>query len=295
VDFASAEQALSWCEQERANLVAATREAASRGLHDIAWKLPVAATVCFDRHGYRAEWLTTHRVALESTRQVRDRRAEAWVLNNIGMVLGLQRADEAVGHFEQALAIIREFGDKRDQGQAVNNLAFCYLMLGRYQDAAAALLDALELQRQAGRRYGEGVALCNLGEAYLELGRYEEAITCSQEALGIIREIGSVRDEGYALYNLGRAHLELGRPGEAGELFEHALSIHRAAGDRYGEARVLQQVGAAHAHAGRFTEAVQAWARARDLFEGLGEDGRVAEINAQLEDLAQAGGGLRKP
>ena len=48
LSFGTAGQALHWCEQERANLVAATRQAASYGLHDIAWKLPVAAIVCFD-------------------------------------------------------------------------------------------------------------------------------------------------------------------------------------------------------------------------------------------------------
>jgi Tetratricopeptide repeat len=77
-------------------------------LHDIAWELPVAATVCFDRLGYRAEWLTTHRIALDSVRELGDRRGEAWVLNNLGMVLGQQHVDGAVGYFEQALAIFRE-------------------------------------------------------------------------------------------------------------------------------------------------------------------------------------------
>jgi hypothetical protein len=62
--FVSADQALRWCGQERANMVAATRQAARFGLHDVAWKLPVAVMVCFDRYGYRAEWLVTHRIAL---------------------------------------------------------------------------------------------------------------------------------------------------------------------------------------------------------------------------------------
>jgi tetratricopeptide (TPR) repeat protein len=284
--FATPEQALGWCEQERANLVAATRQAASHGLHDIAWKLPVAATVCFDRHGYRTEWLTTHRIALASARELGDRRGEAWVLNNLGMVLGQQHVDDAVGYFEQALAIYRETGDRRDQGQAVNNLAFTYLILGRYEEAVAALLDAVKLQRELGRRYGEGVALCNLGEAYLELGRHDEAIACSQEALAIVREVGSVRYEGYALYNLGRAHLELGRRAEATDLLERALAIHRAAGDKYGEAQALQHIGAAHVRAGRLAGAQGAWTRARALFESLGEDRQAAELGAQLERLA---------
>lgn len=283
--FAAAEQALSWSEQERANLVAATRQAASGGLHDIAWKLPVAAMVCFDRHGYRTEWLTTHRIALTSVRQLGDRRGEAWVLNNLGMVLGQRHVNDAVGCFEQALAILRDTGDRRDQARVANNLAFCYLILGRHDEAVAALLDALDLQRSLGRRYGEGVALCNLAEAYLELGRREEAIACSREALGIVREVGSVRYEAYALYNLGRGNLELGRPAEAAGLFEQALATHRAAGDRYGEAQVLQRIGNAHAQAGRVTEARGTWLRARSIFEGLGEEGQAADLSTQLEEL----------
>jgi tetratricopeptide (TPR) repeat protein len=289
--FATAEQALGWSEQERANLVAATRQAASGGLDDIAWKLPVAATVCFDRQGYRTEWLTTHRIALTSVRQLGDRRGEAWVLNNLGMVLGQQHVDDAVDYFEQALAILRDTGDRQDQARTANNLAFCYLVLGRHNEAVAALLDALQLQRELGRRYGEGVALLNLAEAYLELGRHDEALACSEEALGIVREVGSVRYEGYALYNLGRANLELGRSAEAVGLFEQALATHRAAGDRYGEAQVLQRIGKAHAQAGRLAAARTTWMRARSIFEGLGEEGRAADLGAELEQLGAGPGG----
>jgi tetratricopeptide (TPR) repeat protein len=287
--FATAEEALAWCEQERTNLVAATRQAAAHGLHDIAWKLPVAMKVCLDRLGYRAESIATHGIALASARKLRDRRGEAWVQTNLGMALGAQHIGDAIDHFEQALAIYREGGDRRDEARAANNLAFTYVVLGRYEEAVAALLDALQLQREVGRRYGEAVALCNLAEAYVELGRYQEAIVRSQEALAITREIDAVRDEGYALHNLGRAQLELGNLAEAAELFEQALAIHHAAGDRYGEAQDLQRVGTAHARAGRASDARAAWARARSLFEALGEDRQAAELGVQLGQLGAEG------
>jgi DNA-binding SARP family transcriptional activator len=285
LEFVTPAQALDWCRQERSNLVAATRQAATNGLHDIAWKLPAAAVACFDRHGYRAEWLTTHRIALASVRELGDRRGEAWVLNNIGRVFGTQRLGDAIDYFKEALAIFEELGDRRDQARAANNQAFCFLALGRYEEAVPALLQALELQREVGRRYGEGVALCNLGEAYLELGRHDEAIACSGEALAILREGGSVRDEGYALYNLGRAHLELGRLDEAADLLDQALAIHRAAGNRHAEAQALEFVGTSHARSGRFAEARDAWTRARELFEDLGDDVRAEEIGVRLADL----------
>jgi DNA-binding SARP family transcriptional activator len=287
--FGTTEQALGWCELERANLVAATCEAAARGRHDVAWKLPVAAMNFFMWHGYRADWTTTHRIALSSAQRLGDRQGEAWVLNNLGMLHGEQHADDAVGYFEQALAIYRAIGDQRGQAQAANNLAFSYRFLERYDEAVAALLDALELQRQVGRRFGEGVALCNLGEAYLELGRHGEAIARSQEALAVVREIGSTRMEGYALYNLGRANLDLGQSAEASRLLEQALTIHRAVGDRTGEAQDLRHIGVAHARAGRVAEARGTWTRARRLYQGLGEDKQAAELSAQLEKLGQAG------
>ena len=56
--FGSAHDALNWCEVERANLVAATRQAAAAGLHTVAWQLPVAALGFFNRRTYWADWVT---------------------------------------------------------------------------------------------------------------------------------------------------------------------------------------------------------------------------------------------
>jgi DNA-binding SARP family transcriptional activator len=283
--FASAGEALDWCEQERVNLVAATRQAAGQGRHDVAWKLPVAIMVCFDRHGYRAEWMTTHRVALDSAREIGDRSGEAWVLNNLGVVLGEQRANDAAGYFEQALAIYVEIGDERGQTKAANNLAYSYQLLGRHEEAIAALVSVLDLKRQVGHRYGEAVALCNLSEAYREVGRLDEAIASSQDALAIAREIGAVRDEGYALYYLGRAHLDLGQTAEATDLLEQAAAIHRATGDRNAEAQDLRFAGRAHLQAGSVAEARERWQRAYRLFRGLGDDAQSAELRSDLAEL----------
>jgi DNA-binding SARP family transcriptional activator/Tfp pilus assembly protein PilF len=288
--FDTADQALEWSSRERSNLVAATRQAAANGLHDVAWKLPVAAMACFDRNGFREEWLTTHRVALSSAQAAGDRHGEAWVLNNIGMVLAEQQADGALESFEQALAIRREIGDRRGQAQAANNIAFLYIEEGWYERAVPALKDALELQRAVGLRYGEGVALCNLGEAYLELGRYEEAVAYLAEALPVAREVGSSRVEGYVLRHLGRARLDLGQVPDSVALLERALAIHRVDGDKYGQARDLDLLGLARSRADDGAGARQAWQDALRLFEGLGEDSQVEKLLSRLAELGSPGG-----
>ena len=92
--FAGVDDALAWYDSERANLVAATRQAAASGLHEIAWRLPAPLFSMFNRRGNWADCIATHRIALDSARQAGNRQGEAWVLNNLGDALGVTRDPE---------------------------------------------------------------------------------------------------------------------------------------------------------------------------------------------------------
>ena len=223
--FAAIDEALGWYDSERVNLVAATRQAAAYGLHQVAWRLPVPLFSMFNRRGLWADCITTHRVALDSARQAGRRPGEAWVLNNLGEALGFTREAEGIAHLERALAIRREIGDQRGEAQTANNLADAYVMLGRKDEALDLLRRALELNREVGYRYGEGVALNNLGEAYLDLNRTEEAVECFHRARSTFAEISFPHGVGYALHNVGRSCLSLGRDADALEYLRQALAV----------------------------------------------------------------------
>jgi len=285
LSFSTVDQALDWCEAERTNLVGATRQAAGLGLHDIAWKLPVAALGFFNRRTYLEEWLATHQVALDSVRRAGDQRGEAWVLNNIGMAFARQGSEEAVSYFEQALAIRREIGDRPGEAQAANNVAYAYVLLKRFEEALPWLYLALDLHREAGNRYGEGVALNNLGEAHLELGRLDEADDWLGQALAVYREIGFRPAEGDTLSNLGKANAGLGRMTDALDYLRQAEETHRAVGDRYGEAVDLKYLGEVQRRAGHGREAAQAWTRALTIFEALGHVAQAREVGDRLREL----------
>ncbi len=81
------EAALAWYDDERANIVAATRQAAAVGLHEVAWRLPPTLWPLFNRRNNWADCVTTHRVAAESASKVGDRLGEAWALNTLGFTL----------------------------------------------------------------------------------------------------------------------------------------------------------------------------------------------------------------
>jgi DNA-binding SARP family transcriptional activator/tetratricopeptide (TPR) repeat protein len=283
--FGSLEAALDWSEAERASLVAATRQAAQAGLHDIAWQLPAAAMSFFYRRSHWADWVLTHQIGLASARTLGDRRGEARMLNNLGMVHGEQRREAAIGFFEQAVAIYRELGDRDGQARTAVNISTAWTHLGRFNEALEASRRSLALQRELRRRYGEGITLSNMGWAYRELGEDEEAIACLQEALAIFRELGDKMTEADALSELGDVYLGMGRINEAMDHLRESLRLWQDIGDRRHQATTLQRLGTALHQAGRLDEAREALAEAQNISEELGDQDQVAEIRSILDKL----------
>ena len=281
--FATADQALTWYDAERASLVAATRQAADLKFDHAAWQLAASLFSVFSRRGNWADCVTTHRIALTSARRTGNRRGEAWVLNNLGEALGRRHRQEAISYLEESLAIRREIGDRRGEAQAANNLGNVHLELGRPQEALDYLKRSLLLQQDGGYRYGEGIALHNLGEAYLDLGRFDEAIKSLQRAREVFTELTVLNGEGWVLHSLGRAYLGQGRPGEAISHLQEALAIRRSIGDRRNQAITLRLIGEVSESAGDTGAARDCWRQALAIFGELGDEVQSAELTQLLE------------
>ena len=283
LSFASAEEALAWYDGERVNLVAATRQAAESGLHDIAWRLPATLYLVFNSRGNWADCIATSRIALDSARRAGSRQGEAWILNNLGEALGNIGDPEGIGHIERSLEIRREIGDRIGEVQSANSLADVYLLLGQTAEALDLYRHSLELNREVGHRYGEGIALGNLGWTLLDADRAEEAIDYLLQARRIFAEIGYVDGEGYVLWILGRCYLSVGRDAEALDSLRQALTSHRTAGNRRRQAATLRYVGTAECRVGLTAQARQSWAQAAAIFEELGDSAEAAEVRAEHE------------
>jgi tetratricopeptide (TPR) repeat protein len=283
--FISLDQALDWCEKERAGLTAAVGLATVSGLHEIAWKLPAAAMSFYFRRAYWGDWVTTHQTGLASARAIGDQWAEAWMLNNLGMAYGRQQKPEAIECFEQALAIYRDLGDVRGESRAATNVANAYFDLGRFEDALEAAQRSLEIQRRADKRYGEGIALGVIGGACRELGRFSEAIERLQEALAIFRELGDRMTEADALSDLGQAYLGLDQVDQAADSLSRSLAIWQDIGDRYGQAATLQRLARAQELVGDQKKARDSLEQALRLFEELGDDAHATEVRRHLLEI----------
>ena len=287
--FATVEAALAWYDDERANIVVATRQAAAVGLHEVAWRLPPTLWPLFNRRNNWADCVTTHRVAAESASKVGDRLGEAWVLNTLGFTLVRLRDPEAFAHLERALAVRQEFGDTLGEAQTAIGLGEHFRVHGAGEDALQYLRRAATLLEPTGATSLRSVALNNLGEVYRGLGELDAAAECYLRALEIGREIGG-HAEGHALHNLGRVYMRQHRLDEAVARLEEAVSRHRASGDRGGEAWSLMSLGTAQVETGSWTEAGASLTEALRIFKQIGDQEQAAETAALLASLPAGDG-----
>jgi DNA-binding SARP family transcriptional activator len=282
LEFANADAAFDWCEEERANLVVATREAAANGMDEVAWQLPASASPFFNRRGYRGDWIASHEIALTSVRKAPDPGGEAQILNNLGMAYRDVEVSAAIGYFEQALAIRHKIGDLIGEAQTVINLDDAHLRSGQYAKVVAAHEETLTAQQRVRDRDGEGIALGNVGEAYLGLGRLEDAAECLRQAEKIFRETDDGYGLGWVLQSLGATQLGLGQSEEGLASLRQAVTVHHAVRERRGEAAALLRLGAACRREGLLSEARSCLDRAHEIFTELGDDVQLSQVRAEM-------------
>jgi tetratricopeptide (TPR) repeat protein len=200
--FASYAQALAWLDAEYANLVAAVGQAARRGEHELAWKLPASLWALFYLRGHAGDWIATHQTGLASARPLGDSTAELWILNNLGVAyIHAKRPEAAIdclrqclpvvrNHYQRALDASRETSDLVTEGTTLVELSAVRLELGQAGAATRTAMEAVELYRQTGNRYGHAQAIAVLGRAERDRGHPAQARRHWLDAMAIFTELG---------------------------------------------------------------------------------------------------------
>src|SRR3984885_11690294 len=275
------EQALAWCDAERASLLACVRSAAQMGHDRIAWQLPVALFNYLDLRKPRAESIACARIALRAARRCGDRFGEAWVLDYLGCSYSGLWFSDAVDCWQQSLLIRRDIGDRLGEAAVLNNIGAAYLALDRCHDGLSCFRQALAIARDIHNPHGEMIALINMGEAYLKLGRSGDAIPVLQQALDLARAADHPMFEGIALHDLGESYRAAGEHGTSADCFRRALTVRRHTGDCHGQAQTLSAIGDLQRDLREADAANASWQQALDLYKELG-DPQAGELGARL-------------
>ncbi|GAB6265013.1 MAG: hypothetical protein STSR0001_04570 [Methanothrix sp.] len=257
---------------QRDHILAVQSACNKTGLWKVVRRITWAVEDYLDLRGHWTDRVAVVQAGLEAAKSDLARYDEAEFLNRLGLAYAdLGEPRKAIEHYEQALMISREIGDRRGEGNNLGSLGLAYSDLGEMRLAIEYYEQALMISRKIGDRRGEGADLGNLGNAYRNLGETDNAIEYYQQALVIAKEIGDRKNEGNWLGDMGLAYADLGEPRKAIEHYEQALMISREIGDRRGEGNQLGNLGNAYADLGEPHKAIEHYDQARTIFKEIGD------------------------
>ena len=275
-------QALDWFESEHAVLLAALRDAAGFDTH--IWQLASALASYFKHQGHWRDWRDSQTMALDASRRLSDKRAQALSHSLLGSAfVHLSNYDHAHTHLQHALDIFGELNDNAGQAYAHHSLLPMLERQGLYRDALQHSQQALSLFKAAGQDIGRARALNAVGWFHAQLGDYAQALASCQEALDLQREIGDRFGQAETYDSLGYAHSHLGHQQEATTCYQQAINTYDELGDRYNVADTLVALGDANQAFGDSESARIAWQRALTILEQL-DHPRTDSVRARMRE-----------
>ena len=210
--------------------------------------------------------------ALALCKATGNRKEEGWALNNIGRVYAdTGNKQQALDYYEEALEVHKEVGNLGGESTVLTNIGWAHYDFRRLEVAREKYEQALSIRREVKDRKGEASVLNSLGRVYANLGQIETARQYHEQALGICREAGDRVGEGWTLNNLGRVYVMMGDTKRALDYLQQALSIRREVGDRRGEGATLNNLGITYSDLGQGEEAVGYFKQALTIRREVGD------------------------
>ncbi len=163
--------------------------------------------------------------ALELAREVGNRPLEGVILSHQGSQWMVLNREGARQRLESAVGIAQEVGNSQSEAHARGNLAMLCSRQGEVQAALAHFWEAIGLCRAGGNRRLEGSALSGLAELLCTEGRLDEAMEACLAALAIHRRLGNRVQECIALGNMGDIHIDQGDGAAAAHRLRAAIAL----------------------------------------------------------------------
>lgn len=171
--------------------------------------------------------------ALEGFRSIGDRRGEAAITANMGIIRhSAGDYQGALDGYEQARSMFAELGDRRGEARALFSLGDLNLDLCKFDVARRNYDRALDISREIRDQQSEAWTLAQLSLLLSNLGDHREAERYAREALEQARQLKAPHEIAHALTNMAGACAGLGRLTDAEEAFREAVAMRRELGER---------------------------------------------------------------
>jgi len=188
---------------------------------------------------------------------------------------------QAVTVFQTLVFAARRGGFKKEEGEALQNVANALYFQRKYPEALAAYEQRLTLERERQDDAGVAAALGGVATIRYSYAEYTEALARYQEALALHEKSDDVAGIAFVSLSIGNIGFLQGDFPAAIAAYRRALDLNRTMFNVDGESRALEGLGRVQTAQGDYAGALVA-------FESVRADKRLATARARLAPVAQS-------
>ncbi|MEZ0115243.1 DNA-binding SARP family transcriptional activator/Tfp pilus assembly protein PilF [Catenulispora sp. EB89] len=279
--FRSRDEAMQWCRQELANMLACVTVAGQSGWPKLAWQTVTGFWAYFRVATDWDAWLDAYTAGLAAAEASHDLAGQSTMYEGLGTrCMQLGDFEQALRHFQMEYGVNIERGNPRSLAVALNNIGSLYFHLEQYETALDHFTRARAMKADDDM---DSLLAMNIGETLGLLGRTEEAVRSLHEA----EEWFLAKDDQYLAAStyaaLGPIHLRAGEPAEAEAALRRAIEIRTTIGYRRGVASALLDLGETYLQTDRRALARESWQRALAVFTELDDQAGMAQARERLD------------
>jgi tetratricopeptide (TPR) repeat protein len=286
--FGTERAAMSWLEQERANLRAVVDHAWERGWDEEAWQMCEALWGLFLRTRRYDDWISMQTTGIASAERCGNPRAEARLRSQLGFAYAkVTRFDDAVAENTRALEIADAVGDTQARATALSQLGRAARGKGDLAGALAYYQRSRRVHEEMGRERGVALNRRRIGDILTKLGDLDAAAIELRAAADTMAALGDRTQHARGLQFLGAAHQLAGRHDLADAVLREAWTVVSEMDSPYYQAEILAQLGEVAEQRGDRSAAADAYQRAGELYEAA-EDPKADVMRTRVASLAEA-------
>jgi DNA-binding SARP family transcriptional activator/tetratricopeptide (TPR) repeat protein len=283
--FGDYDEAFVWLSAEQGNLADTCLAAGAADLDAPCWQLAYTMRGFYFLTKNWQPWIKTYEVARIAAKRCGDARAEALIVNNLGLAHSERGArDVAAACYQQALELFAAVKDPYGENTARANSAWLLLRGGNFAEFLTQMRPVHDFYIEHGAERNAAITQRGIGRAESELGLVGESVASLRQALGVFTRLELRLDIAMTWNRLGETYQRAGDDRRAAEAYAAALAASRQCGSDYEKARAHHRLGQLAVRAGDHEAARDHLMQAHDRYRELRVP-HAAVARRELEDL----------
>ena len=199
------------------------------------------------------------------------------------------KIDEAIDHYEKALALSLSRNDQQHVAKCYNSLGLVYVVKGSYKEALESYLNSLRIHEQLEDKGGLLKNYINLGNFFAMQQDFDKSVKYYENALALVEEGQDPKNEALLNLNLGSLYTDPRNPNgdltKALAFYEKAKLSMLQLQDSISLAGIFNNIGVLKEQQNKLQEAYENYLQALEIRRQLGDIPGLAQSYNNLGNI----------